>query len=110
MRLNVQKFNDRHKVKVFLIAPTEIIAGLGISVVCLLSKLMEQLATWFDVKADAAAKLLRNDDYTMGIIHMKGIDDAFYDGKTDMKAKLFERADHAIQLLFNQLSEIEIDR
>lgn len=113
MRLNVQKFNDRHKVKAFLIAPTAIIAGLGISVglpVVKVDGATGDMDSNFDVKADAASKLLRNDDYTMGIIHMKGIDDASHDGKTDMKAKLIERADHAIQLLINQLSEIEIDK
>ena len=110
MRLNVQPFNERHNIKAFLIAPTAIIAGLGISIGLPVIKVpgaTGDMDSNFDVKAIAAAKELDGDKYDMGIIHMKGIDDASHDGKYMKKIELIERADHAIHLLIEKLCELE---
>ena len=110
MRLNVTSFNLLHNIKAFLIAPTAIIAGLGISVGLPLIKVdgaTGDMDSDFSAKAATAAHYLDGDQYDMGIIHMKGIDDASHDGKFDVKTQLIERADAAIRLLIEKLSEIE---
>ena len=110
MRLNVQPFSERHGLRTFMIAPTAIIAGLGISVGLPVIKVpgaTGDMDSNFDAKAYAAARELDGDKYDMGIIHMKGIDDASHDGKYMEKAALIERADHAIRILIEQLAELE---
>jgi 2,3-diphosphopglycerate-independent phosphoglycerate mutase len=111
MRLNVQTFNQRHNTKAFLIAPTAIIAGLGISVGLPIIKVegaTGDTESNYDAKALAAAQNLEGDQYDMGIIHMKGIDDASHDGKPQLKMELIERADRAIHLLIEKLTDQEI--
>ncbi|OHT06751.1 Metalloenzyme superfamily protein [Tritrichomonas foetus] len=110
MRLNVTPFDQLHNIKSFLIAPTAIIAGLGISVGLPIIKVegaTGDMDSNYEAKAIAAAKELDGDKYDMGIIHMKGIDDASHDGKYEVKAQLIERADKAIHTLVEKLSEIE---
>ena len=110
MRLNVTPFDKLHNIRAFLIAPTAIIAGLGISVGLPIVKVegaTGDMDSNFEAKAVAAARELEGDKYDMGIIHMKGIDDASHDGKYEVKAKLIERADRAINTLITKLSEIE---
>jgi 2,3-diphosphopglycerate-independent phosphoglycerate mutase len=112
MRLNVQTFAQLHNINAFLIAPTAIIAGLGISVglpVIKVEGATGDMDSNFNVKAQKAAELLRGDEYDMGIIHMKGIDDASHDGNPEKKMELIERADSAIRLLIEKLSAWEIE-
>ena len=109
MRLNVQPFDERHNCKAFLIAPTAIIAGLGISVGLPVIKVpgaTGDMDSNYEAKAQAAIRELKG-DYDVGIIHMKGVDDAAHDGKVLKKAELVERADSAIHSLIKGLSEIE---
>jgi 2,3-diphosphopglycerate-independent phosphoglycerate mutase len=111
MRMNVQTFDQRHNSRAFMIAPTAIIAGLGISVGLPIIKVegaTGDMDSNYDAKALAAAEQLDGDRYDMGIIHMKGIDDASHDGKPAVKMELIERADRAIRLLIEKLSAIEI--
>jgi 2,3-diphosphopglycerate-independent phosphoglycerate mutase len=113
MRLNVQPFDERHNVKAFLIAPTAIIAGLGISVGLPVIKVpgaTGDMDSNYEVKAVKAAQLLSEDTYNMGIIHMKGIDDAAHDGDPKAKAKLIELADRAIKVLVQQLARCELEQ
>jgi 2,3-bisphosphoglycerate-independent phosphoglycerate mutase len=111
MRLNVQTFDQRHNTRAFLIAPTAIIAGLEISVDLPIIKVdgaTGDMDSNYDAKAIAAAEQLEGETYDMGIIHMKGIDDAAHDGKAATKMALIERADHAIRLLIEKLSGNEL--
>ena len=112
MRLNVQPFNERHNIRAFMIAPTAIIAGLGISIGLPIIKVegaTGDMDSNFDAKAVACAKELGSDKYDMGIIHMKGIDDAAHDGKYMKKVELIERADNALHLLIEKLSQLELE-
>lgn len=110
MRLNVETFEQRHGIKSFLIAPTAIIAGLGISVGLDIIKVKGatgDMDSNYNVKMLAAAEALDGDKYDMGIIHIKGTDDASHDGKPEKKMELIERADAAVHLLIEKLSAIE---
>ena len=110
MRLHVQPFNERHNVNTFMIAPTAIIAGLGISVGLPIIKVpggTGDMDSNYNAKAIAAARELETNKYDMAIIHMKGIDDASHDGNYEKKAELIERADKAIRVLIEELSKIE---
>lgn len=110
MRLNVTPFCELHNIKAFLIAPTAIIAGLGISVGLPIVKVegaTGDMDSDFEAKTIKAAEELKDDKYDMGIIHMKGIDDASHDGKYAVKANLIERADKAIHTLIEKLADIE---
>jgi 2,3-diphosphopglycerate-independent phosphoglycerate mutase len=112
MRLNVPPFDARHNVKAFMIAPTAIIAGLGMSVGLPIIKVegaTGDMDSNYDAKTIKAAELMSGDIYNMGIIHMKGIDDAAHDGKVAEKADLIERADKAIRILIEQLAKCEME-
>jgi 2,3-diphosphopglycerate-independent phosphoglycerate mutase len=111
MRLNVKTFDQVHNIKAFMIAPTAIIAGLGISIGLPIIKVegaTGDMDSNFDAKAHKAAELLEGSEYDMGIIHMKGIDDASHDGKPGVKMALIERADRAIRILIEKLSAYEV--
>ena len=113
MRLDVETFDKRHNVHAFMIAPTAIIAGLGISVglpVIKVEGATGDMDSSFDAKAKKAVELLSGDEYNMGIIHMKGIDDASHDGKAEKKMELIERADRAVRLLIEGLAAVEKEK
>ena len=113
MRLDVETFDKRHNVHAFMIAPTAIIAGLGISVglpVIKVKGATGDMDSSFDAKAKKAVDLLSGDEYNMGIIHMKGIDDASHDGKAEKKMELIERADRAVRLLIEGLAAVEKEK
>ncbi|KAK8837730.1 hypothetical protein M9Y10_036265 [Tritrichomonas musculus] len=110
MRLNVTPFNKLHNIEAFLIAPTAIIAGLGISIHLPIVKVegaTGDMDSDFEAKCIKASEMLDGHQYDMGIIHMKGIDDASHDGKYSVKSKLIERADKAIHTLIEKLADIE---
>ena len=110
MRLNVEPFSSRHGLRAFLIAPTAIIAGLGISVglpVIKVEGATGDMDSNYKAKAIAASTALCSGEYDMGIVHIKGTDDASHDGKPTKKVELIERADDAIHLLVERLSAHE---
>ena len=111
MRMNVESFSTRHGLRTFLIAPTAIIAGLGISVglpVLKVEGATGDMDSDYKSKAAFAARALTSGEYDMGIIHIKGIDDASHDGHPTKKIELIERADTAIRQLIEELSSYEI--
>lgn len=112
MRLNVETFDKRHDVTAFMIAPTAIIAGLGISIGLPVIKVpgaTGDMSSNFDAKADKTVELLSGNEYNMGILHMKGIDDASHDGNVEAKIDLIERADIAIRRVVEGLAKVEME-
>lgn len=110
MRLNVETFEQRHGVRAFLIAPTAIIAGLGISVgldIVRAEGATGDMDSNYDVKMEAAADALESGAYDMGIVHIKGTDDASHDGRPEKKVELIERADAAVRRLIERLGAVE---
>ena len=112
MRLNVPTFQEIHKLNPFLIAPTAIIAGLGISIGIPIIKVpgaTGDMNSDYNAKSLAAIKEFQTNNYDIGIIHLKGIDDASHDGNFNKKRELIEKADKALYKLIEGLSKLEIE-
>ncbi|KAH0807053.1 Metalloenzyme superfamily protein [Histomonas meleagridis] len=112
MRMNVETFEKRHQVRTFLIAPTAIIAGLGISVGLPIVKVdgaTGDMDSNYKAKSKSASDHIISEEYDMGIVHIKGTDDAAHDGKPNKKVELIERADEAIGELIKTLSAYEVE-
>lgn len=87
-RINVPAFADVHGMKPFMIAPTCIIAGLGMSLGFDLVKAPGATGDYHSnllAKADTALELLGHGDYDFGFVHVKAVDDAGHDRDVQKK-------------------------
>ena len=103
----VPPFNVRHGLRGFVIAPTCVISGIGLSVG--LTVLPVQGTTGdkhsdFNAKADAAVHALRSGQYDFGLLHIKAVDDAGHDRSLNEKVALLERIAVMLEHLWLQLS------
>jgi len=115
VRIDVQGFYERHQMKGFMIAPTAIIAGLGMSIdldVKPVKGATGDYHTNLDAKADAFMQYItatRNNGeeevYDFGFLHIKAVDDASHDGNIEMKCKFISKADDMLGKIIKQLQE-----
>ena len=101
-RIDVPQFADKHGLTPFMIAPTCIIAGLGMSLefkIALAPGATGDYHTNLCSKAETALKLLRSNEYDFGFVHVKAVDDAGHDRDVEKKVHFIERADEMIALL-----------
>eukprot|EP00741_Cyanophora_paradoxa_P007660 tig00001164_g7409.t1 len=109
-RLSVEPFEERHGLRPFMIAPTCIIAGLGISLgmhVEAVPGATGDYHTDLQAKARAAAELFaRAGDagYDFGFVHVKAVDDAGHDRNAALKVEFLERCDAMVASLLDALS------
>lgn len=81
-RINVPTFEEVHGLKPFMIAPTCIIAGLGMSLGFDLVKAPGATGDYHTnllSKAETALAMLATGDYDFGFVHVKAVDDAGHD-------------------------------
>uniref|UniRef100_A0AAV1V0S4 Metalloenzyme domain-containing protein n=1 Tax=Peronospora matthiolae TaxID=2874970 RepID=A0AAV1V0S4_9STRA len=101
-RIDVPPFADKHGLTPFMIAPTCIIAGLGMSLefkIALAPGATGDYHTNLCSKAETALELLRSNEYDFGFVHVKAVDDAGHDRDVEKKVHFIERADEMIALL-----------
>ena len=81
-RLDVPSFEEKYGLKPFMIAPTAIIRGVGITFQIPLIE-VEGATGYYDSnlngKALKAAELLKGNQYDFGFVHVKATDDAGHD-------------------------------
>lgn len=89
-RINVPTFEAVHGMKPFMIAPTCIIAGLGMSLGFDLIKAPGATGDYHTnllAKADTAVSTLAQGDYDFGFVHVKAVDDAGHDRDVAKKVR-----------------------
>ncbi|CAL5223026.1 g5481 [Coccomyxa viridis] len=101
-RIRVETFKHRHGMRACMIAPTKIIAGLGMSLgmQCLhVPGATGDYRTALHAKAEAAADALVNGATDMVFLHIKAVDDTGHDRLTALKVGFLS----AIDLMLGQL-------
>lgn len=131
IRIEVTPFVEKHGLQPCMVAPTKIIAGLGLSLgidILEAPGATGDYRTLLTSKATAIAKALsapsqscpqvfvpgedehkagRPDGYDFGFLHIKAIDDAGHDKASILKVKALEAVDSAIGQLARLLWEAE---
>lgn len=103
-RIDVPTFEEMHGLKPFMIAPTCIIAGLGMSLGFDLVKAPGATGDYHTdliSKADTALHIFGEKDsaYDFGFVHVKAVDDAGHDRDVAKKVHFIEKADAMIARL-----------
>lgn len=90
-RIDVPSFEEVHNMKAFMIAPTCIIAGIGMSLGIDLVHAPGGTGDYHTnliSKAEIALqKFEQNDEYEFGFIHIKAVDDAGHDKDVSKKVR-----------------------
>ncbi|EFJ17030.1 hypothetical protein SELMODRAFT_268500 [Selaginella moellendorffii] len=131
IRIQVPSFNEKHGLRSCMVAPTKIIAGLGLSLdIAILDApgATGDYRTLLTSKANAIAKALAaplerppnvfvpgeddakpgwSEGYDFGFLHIKAIDDAGHDKAVKLKKLAFEAVDKMIGQLARMLWEAE---
>lgn len=111
IRINVPPFEELHQMKAFMIAPTCIIRGIGISFG--MKQLDVQGATGdcntnLDAKRSAFVEFAaKNRDYNFGFLHIKAVDEAGHDKNPKLKVQLIEKIDKMVGKLLQDLKELK---
>lgn len=88
MNIQVPSIEQLHGLRSFLIAPTCIIAGLGMTVGMDIIKVEGATGDYhtnFQAKADAVVENLTSSKYDFGFLHIKAVDDAGHDRNVPLK-------------------------
>eukprot|EP00698_Gefionella_okellyi_P022457 TRINITY_DN7450_c0_g1_i3.p1 TRINITY_DN7450_c0_g1~~TRINITY_DN7450_c0_g1_i3.p1 ORF type:complete len:342 (+),score=51.82 TRINITY_DN7450_c0_g1_i3:133-1026(+) len=91
VRIDVEAFEQRHGMKPFMIAPTAIIAGLGMSIgmeIVRAPGASGDYHTDLESKGRVAVHTFATTDCTFGFVHIKAVDDAGHDRNVDLKVYL----------------------
>jgi len=111
-RIKVPSFFELHNLNAFMIAPTAIIAGLGMSVDI---DIIKSSGTG-DYRTNLASKgvtlvdtILQDEpkSYDFGFLHLKAVDDAGHDRNVDIKLRFLEAMDTMIGSIVTSLAEAE---
>ncbi|RUP49427.1 metalloenzyme superfamily-domain-containing protein [Jimgerdemannia flammicorona] len=110
--IDVPSIRQLHGFKGFMIAPTCIIAGLGMTVgmdILNVPGATGDYQTDLMAKGKASLQALRDEgqSYDFGFIHIKAVDDAGHDRNVELKLQFLERIDTMIGYIATELAEDE---
>ncbi|ORZ13184.1 archaeal type cofactor-independent phosphoglycerate mutase [Absidia repens] len=108
--IDIPSIEKLHGFKSFLIAPTCIIAGLGMTAgmdILQVEGATGDYYTDFGAKGKAAADALANEVYDFGFLHIKAVDDAGHDRNVDLKCNFLEKIDTMMGDVIQQLAQAE---
>ncbi|KAK9901638.1 hypothetical protein WJX75_006034 [Coccomyxa subellipsoidea] len=109
-RIAVESFEQRHGLRACMVAPTKIIAGLGMSLGmdCLSAPgATGDYRTQFHKKAEAISAALVDGGYRFGMLHVKAVDDTGHDRQAVLKVRYLEAVDAMVGQLIRRLWEAE---
>jgi len=107
---DVEAFEKRHGLKAFMVAPTCIIKGLGMS---LSIDIVDAPGATGDYHTDLLSKgrtgvhTLVTQDYDFGFVHVKAVDDAGHDRSISRKLEFLGKTDEMLSLIVGKLVEEE---
>mmetsp|Transcript_32653 Transcript_32653/g.82862 ORF Transcript_32653/g.82862 Transcript_32653/m.82862 type:complete len:503 (-) Transcript_32653:247-1755(-) len=109
-RIRVPGFSEQHGMRAALVAPTKIIAGLGMSFD--VRELEAPGATGFynsafHSKAEVICDALARGGYEFGFVHVKAVDDTGHDRRVEMKVRFQEVVDAMVGQMVRRLWEDE---
>ncbi|KAK9845885.1 hypothetical protein WJX81_005130 [Elliptochloris bilobata] len=109
-RIAVEPFQALHGMRACMLAPTKIIAGLGMSLG--VDRLTAEGATGdyrtrLDAKAAAVADALAGGQYGFAFLHVKAVDDTGHDRDTVLKVRYLEAVDAMTRQLVARLAAAE---
>ena len=108
-RIEATSFEDKHQLRPFMIAPTAIIRGVGLTFGMDLLDDVEGMTGYYNSnlqgKCERAAKeFIENKNlYDFGFVHVKAVDDAGHDKSRSIKVEQLEKIDRAITTMVTQL-------
>jgi len=107
IRLMLPSFESLHGFRSAMVAPTKIIAGLGMCAsmdVIAVPGATGDYRTLFHRKAEAVAQLLQSEKYDFVFLHVKAVDDAGHDKNLGLKLAFLEVVDTMIGQLIRLLA------
>ncbi|KAL0023909.1 hypothetical protein WJX79_009725 [Trebouxia sp. C0005] len=109
-RIAVPTFLERHGMRACMVAPTKIIAGLGMSLG--IDRLdapgtTGDYRTQFHAKAETLSEALTSGQYDFGFLHIKAVDDTGHDQQPVLKVQYLECVDVMIKQLVRRLHQAE---
>ncbi len=108
VRIEVPTFQELHKWKGFMIAPTAIIAGLGLSIQLDIIKVPGATGDYHTnvfAKQEYCCKTIKQEEYDFGFLHIKAVDDSGHDGNLSLKISLLEKIDQMMGKLIQDLCQ-----
>jgi len=109
-RLKCEPIQEKSGIHGFLVAPTAVIAGIGMTF-GIEAKPAKGATGYYDSdfmsKATVALQHITSGQYNFGFLHIKGVDDSGHDGNYKMKLELFKRINEMIGRLIKELHESE---
>ena len=115
VRLALEPFDEKYKMKSAVIAPTQIIAGLALSLGMTVRSVpgaTGDYKTQLHTKAKAAVDILTSnnskdeeeDEVDFVFLHVKAVDDASHDKNASLKVAFIEKVDTMVGQLIKQLA------
>jgi len=95
-KLRIPSFQQKHGLRAFFIAPTAIIAGLGMTVDAEIVRVpgtTGDVHSDFEAKFQHAATLLNLHHHDFAFVHVKAVDDLAHDRETHKRLALLQRLD-----------------
>ena len=109
-RLEVESFEQKHGLRSFMIAPTAIIRGVGITFGMDLYDVPGTTGYYdsdLNAKGRKAAELFQAQKYDFGFIHVKATDDAGHDFSHKIKVEQFEKCDRMLATFIEEVRDSE---
>ena len=104
--LNLLDFKEKFNMRPFMIAPTAIIRGVGITLGIPLLE-VKGATGYYDSnlngKALTAAKAFKSDKFDFGFVHVKSVDDAGHDKDHKIKVEQLEKSDRMIKTFIDEV-------
>jgi 2,3-diphosphopglycerate-independent phosphoglycerate mutase len=109
--IDVPSIKSKHGFRSFLIAPTCIIAGIGMTLGMDLIDVPGATGDYntnFDAKAQACLEHMRQNTYDFGFCHLKAVDDAGHDRDVEKKILYLEKIDQMIGTVISGLESEDV--
>ncbi|OZJ05767.1 hypothetical protein BZG36_01326 [Bifiguratus adelaidae] len=107
----VPTIQELHGLRASMIAPTCIIAGLGMSIgmdVLTVPGATGDYQTNLQAKGDAAVAAITSSGYDFCFVHIKAVDDAGHDKDVHRKIHFLQEIDHVLGRVVKQLEQMQV--
>ena len=106
-------FQERHGLKSFIVAPTAVIRGVGVTAGMEIrgDKEVPGMTGYYDSNLEGKCRYAASicHEYDFGFVHVKGVDDAGHDKSLKIKVEQIEKSDKAIGVMIKDLQEKPFD-
>jgi len=112
-RVKVPSFWERHQMKSFMIAPTCLIRGLGMSIemdIINAPGATGDYHTDLESKANTALATFAQEEprYDLGFVHVKAVDDAGHDRSAPLKLEFLKKCDDMVRRIALGLHQLQV--